>query len=81
MVALETLVVALIVAFAAVYAAWILLPQGLRMRAGIAAGRWAAVAAPMPGFVRAALRRFADSQSRRSSGCAGCSSNKARPPG
>jgi len=79
---IEGIVVALIVAAACVYAAWVLMPYSLRSRAAITAGRWAASDKPLPHAVRRALQGFAERQQRRSPGCGSCkSTTRVHPPG
>ena len=63
--ALQSLIVALLVAGCGVYAAWSLMPAVLRRRAASALLRW-----PLPGFVAAPLRRAV--QSAGAHGCSGC---------
>ena len=69
----QTLVVALLVAGCAVYAAWTLMPRAGRR--GIAA---ALLKLPLPRPVAAILRRHATAAN--GSGCSGCERNAAAPP-
>jgi type II secretory pathway pseudopilin PulG len=71
---METLVVVLIVASAAVYAAWSLSPSTTRMRSASALLRALERSRlPLPSAIRAWLQRVLTAQLTRSSGCGKCS--------
>lgn len=71
---MQHLVVALIVAACAVYAAWVLMPSALRRRLAQRVQHW-----PWPGFLGSRLRRAALAPT--GCGCDGCDAKPAAPRG
>jgi len=69
----QTIVVALLVAGCAVYAAWALMPAAARRGVAVAL-----LKRPLPGLAARFLRRHAESAS--GCGCDGCDRNVAAPP-
>lgn len=75
---LEGLIVGAIVAFAAAYAAWALLPATLRLRCAQRLGTWVR-ASHGPGWLVRAASGLEHAALSRVGGCSDCSA--ARPPG
>ena len=68
---LQNLLVALVVAVAAGYAAWALAPRALRRRLASRALAWSSASSRCPQWVRARLMRLAETSA---SGCDACGS-------
>ena len=76
---IETVLVTAIVASAAVYAIWSLLPASLRVRGLTRVLRLLDSGLPLPAGLRERLRRAAVARAARVSGCGHCSANPNAP--
>jgi len=76
---IETVLVSAIVASAAIYAAWSLLPVSWRLRGLTVLLRVLDSGLPLPAGLRERLRRAAVARASRVSGCGQCSANRSAP--
>jgi alkylhydroperoxidase family enzyme len=77
--AIETVLVTMIVAGAAVYAAWSLLPASVRLRGLAAFVKLLDSGVPLPRTMRERLRHAAVTRASRTSGCGQCGGQPRRP--